>query len=133
MSEKKIFRFVKRRRPVSLCDECSCDELPYDESAYSTNEPPTSCPRPSPHHLDCDQQRRTTLHSYRRCTSETFKLRGPSKVGNDCRQLPACDAQTFLGEGTVCEGQYTRPPLPRLRKWTLPVNRLRCILIFKQI
>uniref|UniRef100_A0A6B0UTI8 Putative secreted protein n=1 Tax=Ixodes ricinus TaxID=34613 RepID=A0A6B0UTI8_IXORI len=60
-------------------------------------------------------------------------LRGPSKVGNDCRQLAACDAQTFLGEGTVCEGQYTRPLLPRRRKWTLPVNRLRCILIFKRI
>ena len=39
-----------------------------------------------------------------------------TRFGNDHRQLDACDARTFLGEGTVCEGQDTRHLLRRKRR-----------------
>lgn len=68
----------------------------------------------------------------RRCTptgGERHKLVGrPSKVGDDRRQLTACDAQMFPNEGTVCEGPYMRPLLPRHCERTRPVYSLCRIL-----
>ncbi|CAN7994501.1 unnamed protein product [Ixodes pacificus] len=52
----------------------------------------------------------------------------PSKVGDNRRQLAACDVRMFSNEGTVCEGQYMRPLVPRRCERTRLVDSLCRIL-----